>query len=453
MFSFFRNVKMPSPPEEMLKKHLACFTTSIDSEIISGAYEPRFGMYALGTANGYLYIINKHHHIFRSPKSVNYPLLKIISLPNSSSFFSICSKTMFQNHPSRIEKPNPHDLEMLNSIKSSKIQNICTHWIIKPDGILSRTTPLEFDIVDIALSPVHPEFALLLTSGGSIYGFSIESLNLTNLYINIFEKKPVKSICWSSGYRFLIAHEIIEGLDVQKLELGSQYRMNAQMIDSIDQWTAAIDEKGNPNLFMYTNVVSSINAPKGSKAIFVGMLNGSNWISIIRSETGDIVYENKNPKLTLKGEYVMPETLIRYAKPFERSNPQEIAVSTDYGRFLYFDGKVIDHFMFKPPDVKFAFADEEDYYVFTVEKVEKVQKKKTEAKKKRKEKIVFKKESGKKEDEKKEEEKEKKDDDKAEKKSKDDDDDNESKKGGKEEDDKKEGNGIVFRKEGGRKEG
>ena len=372
MFSFFKNVKMPSPPEEMLKTHLVHFETSIDSEIISGAYEPRFKLYALGTANGYLYIINDKNITFRSPKSVNYPLLKILSLPNSSSFFSICSKTMFENHTSRCEKPNPHNLATLNSIKSSKIQNICTHWIINSDRILSRTVPLEFDVVDIALSPVHPEFALLLTKEGSIYGFSIEALNLTNLYINVFENKPVKSICWSSGYRFLVAHEIVEGIDVQKLEIGTQLNVRAKTVDSIENFTSVIDHKGIPNLLMYTGVVSTLNVPSGYSAVFSGMLNGSNWLSILRSENGDELFENKNRKILLKNEHVMTQPMINYEKPFERGQPKSVAFCTDFGRFVFLDGKVVDHFFYEVPEIEFAMEDFEDIFVFAVDKDAKV---------------------------------------------------------------------------------
>lgn len=364
MFSFFKNVKMPSPPEEMENKHLIRYDISLNSEIISGAYEPRFELTALGTANGYLYIINKDDQVYRSPKSVNYPLLKIISLPNASSFFSICGKTMFKRHTSNCEKPNPHNLEMLKDIKQSKIENICTQWIIKPDRILSRTVQLEFDVIDVAISPIHPEFALMLTAEGSLYGFSIESLNFTNLYINIFENKPVKSICWSSGYKFLIAHNTVDGLDVKKLELVSQYNTKAQTVDSIDQWTTTIDDKGVPNLLMFMTNVSSIDVPQGSKAVFSGMLNGPNWLSIIRSRSGDVVYENKKEKFDLHGEFAVPTTFIKYQKPFQRASPKEIAISTDYGRFLYLDGKVKDYFFFDTPNAKFTLEDGEDIYVF-----------------------------------------------------------------------------------------
>lgn len=368
MFSFFKNAKMPSPPEEMEAKHLVQYEISLNSEIISGAYEPRFDLTALGTANGYLYIINTNDQICRSPKSVNYPLLKIISLPNASSFFSICGKTMYKRHTSNFQKPNPYNLEMLKDVKSSKIDNICTQWIIKPDRILSRTVQLDFDVIDVAISPVHPEFALMLTVEGSLYGFSIESLNFTNLYVNIFENKPVKSICWSSGYKFLIAHDTVDGLDVKKLELVSQYNTKAQTVDSIDQWTTTIDEKGVPNLLMFMSCVASIDVPQGSKAVFSGMLNGPNWLSIIRSRGGDVVYENKKEKFNLHGEFAVPTTFIKYQKPFQRASPKEIAISTDFGRFIYLDGKVKDHFFFDPPNAKFALEDGDDIYVFAPRK-------------------------------------------------------------------------------------
>ncbi|KAK8842729.1 hypothetical protein M9Y10_025592 [Tritrichomonas musculus] len=366
MLHLFKNVKMPSPPEEMQTTHLTSFDITIDSEIISGSFEPRFEMVALGSASGYLYIINKDQQVFRSPKSVNYPLLKLISLPNASSFFSICSKTMFKRHPSKCEKPNPYNLTMLNDIRPSKIENKCTQWIIKPDRILSRTVELNFDIVDVAISPVHPEFAMMLTAEGSLYGFSIESLNFTNLYINIFEGKPVKSICWASGYKFLVAHETVDGLDVNKLELVSQYSHKAKTVDCIDQWSTIIDEKGVPSLLMFMSCISSLDVPKGGKAIFSCMLNGPNWLSIVRTNTGDIVFENRKQKFDLNGEYAAPTCLINYENPFGRGSPKKIAISTDYGRFVYLDGKVSDHFFFNPPNVKFTLDDGEDIYVFSL---------------------------------------------------------------------------------------
>lgn len=366
MLSLFKTVKLPPPTDKMTKRHLPNFTTSLQSEIISGAYEPRFQLTALGTSTGFLYIVNSAHQVFQSPKSVDYPLLRIISLPNSSSFFSICSRSMFENHPSNANIPNNYNLTMLNSIKRSKVKNICTHWIITPEKILSRTVELNFDVLDIAISPIHPEFALMLTKEGSLYGFSIESLNFTNLYINIFENKPVKAICYSSGYKFIIAHETLDVLDVQNLELTASTNTKAQMVDSIDQWTSLIDDKGVPHLMMFFASVSSIDVPKNGKAIFTGMTDGSDWMSIIRTPDGDILYENRKEKVKFQHEFLIPGTLIKYEKPFARSSAEEIALCTNDGKFIYLDLKVRNHFIHHVPKVEFTLADGDSLYVFSL---------------------------------------------------------------------------------------
>ncbi|OHT13394.1 hypothetical protein TRFO_16495 [Tritrichomonas foetus] len=367
MLSRLFNQSMPRPSDDMINKHLHCFENKLDSEIISGAYEPRFGLFALGTATGFLYIINNENLVFRSPKNVNYPLLKIIPLPNSSSFLSVCSKTMFERHSSR-NKPNKQNSKYfttLNDVKSSKIQNIITHWIIKPDGILSRTTQMLFDIVDIAISPTYPEFALMLTKEGSLYGFSIESLKYTDLYIDVFEHKPVTSIFCPPGLKYYITHEQINKLDVPNMEIDVEAKISVLSYDAIDQWAAVIDKDGTPKLLMLTNSVSSIDVPKGSKAVFCGMTSAMNWSSIIRSDTGDTIFDGKKEKIKLNNEFLVPNVFIKYGKPFYRSNIEDIIFVTDHGKFIHMNGDVQDHFYTDMGEVKKALVDEDNLYVFT----------------------------------------------------------------------------------------
>ena len=96
-------------------------------------------------------------------------------------------------------------------------------------------------------------------------------------------------------------------------------------------------------------------------------------MSIIRSDKGDRLYQNKTAKTQFVNEFLIPDLLVNYEKPFERSNPKDVAVSTDYGRFVFLNGKSVDHFIFDIPDVEFAFADLDDVFVFTIDKDAKIE--------------------------------------------------------------------------------
>ena len=364
MLSRFFNPSLPKPDESLLEKHLKCFQVRLDSQLISAAYEPRFELFALGSATGYLYIVNNIFQIMSSPKSLNYPILKIIPLLNTSSFLSFCSKTMFERHPSHNES-RKMDITSIDDIKSSKVQNIITQWIIKPDAILSRTINIDFDLIDAAVSPTQPQFALLLTKEGSIFGFSVETMSLTNLYINVFEKLPVTSIFCQGGFKYYITHDKIEVLDIQNMEMDTFANHPSLSFDCIDKNAAIIDKNGTPKLLVLSNALSSFDVPENSHAIFCGMISGTDWITIIRSDKGDMVFENKRLRLELENEFLIPNVIIRYKKPFARSNVDGIFVITDHGKIININGDENNCFFEEQNGIKKTLIDHQTLYAFS----------------------------------------------------------------------------------------
>ena len=377
MLSRLFSQTLPAPTEIQTETMLKFREISLTSEIISAAYEPRFQLYALGTADCGLIVINNKHQCFKSViDNDRPPALKLIPLINSSSFFSICSKKLFENHSSRKkenvsndESGNTMKLKRLNEIKSTKIQSSLTHWIVSSNGVVvSRTARLKMEIIDVTASPIHPEFVLLLAANGALYGYSVEEMKFTDLYLNVFEGKKVNAIFCPFGMKFFVCHDVVEKIDMQSKEISKSINALALSIDMINEKTVAIlDFKGIPKLLNGSKVIHSADKP----AICSNAITEKDYIYIIRKENdnkgnnGDVVYINDKVKFELYNEYLVPNVITIYNKPFQRQDCTSVAVITDYGRFMYMNGNAIDHFILKPISPRIAFSDHlQNIYVF-----------------------------------------------------------------------------------------
>lgn len=374
------NESLPPPTQEQQQTMLFDKEIEISSEIISAAYEPRFKLFALGTAIGELFVINDKNYCFSYiPNSPESPILKIVPLINSSSFLSLCSFSLYTNHcmnTSRQERPkvNSDIFFKKNSILSDKKPEIFSstiiHWVVADDGfIIPRVKTIKYDVIDFAVSSVHPEFALLLTKTGSIYGFSVEEMKFTDLYINQFEGKNVHSIYCPLETNFFICHDFIEKLNIVEKEVSEAFKIEAMQIDMLDEKKnsiAVIDYKQKkPSLFKGNKQEKTFDLPSDSRGICVSMINEKEWTSIVHSKSADSIYLKKKMKINLDGEILVPSICIEYKNGIERDEAKNVTFVTNTGRFVNLNGNSTDHFMLNPIDPTSAFIDKNDnIYVF-----------------------------------------------------------------------------------------
>ena len=288
MFSRLFNQSLPTPTEEQNQTMLYDKEIGLSSEIISAAFEPRFKLYALGSATGDLHVINEQNYLYSYIAEISEPpVLKIIPLTNSSTFLSVSSYSLYENHCFNI--PREQRPEQINNIfyKNKKIlsevtvernKSHITHWIVTQDGkVLHRTTAIRYNIIDCAASPLHPEFILLLDKDGMIYGFSVEKMGFTELCIDYFKGKDVHSIICPFDMKFYICHNIIEKLDLSSKEVSKGSQINALQVDFIDEKssiTAAITSSQKaPSLFKGNRPISTIENLNGGFCTCVSMIN------------------------------------------------------------------------------------------------------------------------------------------------------------------------------------
>lgn len=376
------NQSLPSPTEEQLETMLTNRDIGLSSEIISVAYEPRFKLFALGSANGDFHIINdKNYWYSYTPTSPEPPILKIIPLTNSSTFLSLSSYSLYDGHCFNVPRENrPQQINdiffkansILSETKPDKSKSIITHWVVTYDGqILHRSISLKYDIIDFAASPLHPEFVLLLTKTGSLYGFSVEEMKFTDLYINDFEGKNVHSIICPFDMKFYICHDTIDKLDMTDKELSKGPQVNAAQVDIFNEKSnliAAIDHpQKKSSLFKGNRPATSIEIPDGSFATCVSMISDKDWTSIVHSKESDSIYLGNQMKISLEGEMLVPSIVVEYQKPLTREGPQNVTFFTSSGRFINLNGNSMDHFMLNPIEPKYAYIDKNDnIYVFNV---------------------------------------------------------------------------------------
>lgn len=380
MLSRLFNESLPSPTEEQLQTILNDREIGLSSEITSVAFEPRFKLYALGSATGDFHIINNKNYWYKYiPITTEPPILKIIPLPNSSTFLSLCSATLYENHPLNIPRQQrPMQTNniffkpqtILSEVKASKFYSYITHWIVMHDGnILHRPIQLKYDIIDFAASPIHPEFVLLLSKTGSIYGFSVEEMKFTELYINYFEGKNVHSIICPYALKFFISHDIIEKLNMTNKEISAVQQVGAAQFDIFrkSDTVALIDSKQKkPSLFKSSRQESTVELLSGSVGTCVSLMNEREWASVVHSKDGDSVYSGNQLRIHLKGELLIPAIVPRYKKPLAKDELKSVTFFTNYGRVINLNGNSMDHFMLRPIEPRFAFIDKSDnIYVFS----------------------------------------------------------------------------------------
>lgn len=361
-------ISLPEPSSEILRKTRTIIDCSLDSELVSAAYEPRFSLLAMGTARGRLIVVNDRGETFTSHDEIKTPILSLLPLINSSSFLGVSSKYLFANHPNRI-RAERKGLKGLSSMSESSVKSMLIHWIIAKDRVVPRCLVVDQDIIDVAVPPGSPQYAVVATAQGTLMGFSIEDMKFTRLYVNIFEGRPIRSIFCEKGMTFFICHEQIDRLELKEMEFTDVAKIQLQTFDKVDDHAAGIGVDGVPALYgsMFNTLRQKehLALEPEEKATYVGMISGSKWISILRKDGGDRVMIGKKEKLKLPC-YAIPKAIIKYEDPYKRQHAREIIVIDEFGsRINVKTGERQETF---PTDVRqyeFACADEEYVRLFS----------------------------------------------------------------------------------------
>ena len=368
MFSRLFGVKLPQPSESQINFKLPPFDCSLDSEITSFAYEPRFSLLGAGTSLGSLHVINVKKNIcYHSSSTLRSPICKLIPLVNSSSFLSVCSKHMFQSHPSYTREKSDDKYNQFKKWDLNRVPNVIGHWIVRNEGgiIDIRSNVITFNVVDVGISQSHPNFILLLTDKGSIYGYSIEDMKFTNLYIDEFEKNLPKNIFGIGDMKFVIAHEKIQLLNIQSMEMDNYSNLKIKNIDIVDDVFTGINDENKPCICIGNKVLSTLELKEGDVVIATGMISGKNWYSIIRTKDGDKIFVNNDEKITLnKDDKLVPGSLICYKDYFAKKEPEFVAFLTEKGKLINLDGGSQDFFITSMFEPKKLYVDNNRYYVF-----------------------------------------------------------------------------------------
>ncbi|KAH0794344.1 hypothetical protein GPJ56_001637 [Histomonas meleagridis] len=321
----------------------------------------------MGTANGKLYVLNSNKYCYSSESSTQFPVCKILPLPNTSSFFSACSPCMIENHPYYRTKGKNSQFKKYDP---KKVPSIVVHWVIRTDAIEPRANSIRFNVRDFAISPTNPNFALILTDNGALYGYSIEDLKFTNLYINEFEGKPATSIFSESFLEFYVSHEKIDSIDIQTMCMNDYSTAKALTMDISDGCAAIIDYDGNACLIKGNRTLQKVTPIEGGLTVFSGIISKKNWVSIVHTQEGDKIFLKEKEKVSLGNDScLVPGCIIRYGDFYHRNDPEFISFITESGKLVFIDGHQEDCFFTENIEFIKIFEDNDHFYIFCQEKI------------------------------------------------------------------------------------
>ena len=323
---------LPKVTKKQKETKLSKIEIERESLILCAAFESRFKIFAIGCYSGKIILQNQVGRIMISQTSIDVPICSIFSCHNSTSFITFSSESLFKNS---INQLTPLNKENISKIPKGK--TIIAHWIFINNEIKMRKTAINYDVTHVAMSPTHPEYAVLCCSDGTISGFSIEDLELTNLLIDIYKGKKIESIFCQRDLVYYVAHDSIDKLNLTNMEVTEYSKESVTSIDVIDDQAAVIGKDGNPKFLKKGKISSTIEIIPDHTCVYSSMISQNRWIFIFRSATGDKIFVDGKETVNLENDFIIPSIIIDYADPFERTNPSMVGFVTFLGKFVSID--------------------------------------------------------------------------------------------------------------------
>jgi hypothetical protein len=307
-------------------------------------------------------VFNVDRRPLLSAVSIKMPVCVLFPCVNSSSFMSVSSMALYDN--SRL--PDPLKSSLSTSVLSPS-QSTVAHWIVHPRSVGLRSTRVKYNVVAAAVSPSHPQFAILAMADGAVVGFSIEAMAFTELYIPAFEGKMIRHISVFRGLTFTVAHDVLDRLDLENVQTSRMCPEKVVSCDSIDDYSAVILENGGAALLKSGKRVAVQPPIEDHTCIFAGMVSVPDWVSVFRSQLHDIVFVNSERKFVLENKFVVPKLITLYTDTFCRINPIVSYFLTADGDFVMLSGRIIPTIL---PSVPFKLAVAQPSGVFLLEQLE-----------------------------------------------------------------------------------
>ncbi|OHT16135.1 hypothetical protein TRFO_13464 [Tritrichomonas foetus] len=341
MFKAFESV--PKTTEQQKNTKLSKIEIERESLVTCAAFENRFKLIAAGLASGRVILYNKDGNSMISSDTISVPICSILPCQNSTSFLSISSNSMLQ---SCINQYIPLMKNINAQIPEDK--SIVAHWIYHENQIRVRAATVPFDISLFAISPSQPEYAIVVCTDGTISGFSIEDLKLTNLYIDAFKGKKISSICCQRDLVFYIAHESIERLLVSSLEISQYSKEVVTSLDVINENAATIYPDGTAKLLKKGKPSVVVNRIQDHACVYASMITSDSWVCVFRSVNGDKIMLNGKEHLSLENDFIVPNLITEYGDPFEKSSPKFSGFLTTNGKLISLDSTIPEKNIFLP---------------------------------------------------------------------------------------------------------
>jgi hypothetical protein len=342
MFSRLFGASLPPQTAEQAAPHLSALDLSLRSEILSFAYEPRYQLWAFGTAAGQLYVTNASSHVFQSKFSIPFPVLTLYPCVNSSSFFTIVSPSILRSHPGLRRRDSP-PLATLRAFSASRIEPALIHWIVTAQEVVPRLLKVSLDLTAAAISPAFPMFALVADATGVLRGFSIEQMTFTKLLLDRHQGKQVKALFSDGGATFYVCHEKVDRIEVTQSSIEEYGNIQVDSFDMVGDHIAAVahDQAG---LFRASKV-EKFAVLSDSIATHCRIIEGRRWLALLRTPDGDSLFVDGALRQSFAPEFLVPSSIVVYRDYFARKEVQSVQIMTDFGKVITLDSDVtVEHF-------------------------------------------------------------------------------------------------------------
>ncbi|EAX98616.1 hypothetical protein TVAG_339330 [Trichomonas vaginalis G3] len=336
MLSRIFGKSLPEPTTEQLGVDLNPYDLEKPAEVTSIAFEPRYKLLAFGDATGRLFVMNQERRLLASKDAAPTSICRLYACPNTSSFVSVYSQHIYNNHPNQaLITPNDSEKESFRCRRHFRTDSVVTHWVVAENKIIPRVISLKEIIVELVVSPSTPNFAMILMTTGALLGFSLEKMKFTDFYVNIFEGKPVKALSCPIGMSYYVAHDQIDVLDIDSMEVDKYSTQKVNEFDLFDGYAASILEDGSSALIKGNKVSSTQKLEEGEKAIYTTLLESEKQFTIVRSKEFDsIMIGNRRVSLP-EGVRLAPGIAPIYTKSyFDRAGVSTLYVISTDGRIF-----------------------------------------------------------------------------------------------------------------------
>lgn len=334
MFSPEYSQKLPPQSETQRQIELVPIKVLQQMELTCAAYEPRFGITAAGTSDGRFLVMNSDRITRVSPNKVGGPICLIRALVNTSSFVTASSAELHSAHPN---KWVPRDVcAMFNANAVGPRQSVIVHWAVTGDSIIPRITTINGNVASVTVSPSHPHFALVGMTDGALRGFSFETMDFTDLYLDLFEGKTLHCLTCSRGLDWFVCCGTVEKLVLEaEVTVSTESKQDFAMIDIIGKNAAVMKHDGSVGLLRNMKNFTPMQRVRDYTCVFVSMIETEKWLAVLRSATGDVIYVDGQEKVRLDDDFVLPGPMIKYGDPFARKDVSGIF-------FLTMKGDIVD---------------------------------------------------------------------------------------------------------------